>query len=342
LAQVGSHRSLAAARSARFAARYRDEDAFDKAIALCAEQAGRRARPFVAGHSVAGKPIRAVTVSGSPHAERARPQALVTGNIHGNEIIAGEVALGVLALLCEPSPSPHAAALLSVADVTVVPVVNPDMRERTLHGLRSDAAVTVAPRRNRRGVDLNRNFPTPGNAETSLNPLAGTRIPWLPWYKGPKALSEPESAAIALLAQRLQPYAGVHFHSTGNLVLYPPGSTPDPPHDVDAFLRMCNAFVDAQRDVKYAVKQSAAWYPLHGGLNDYLYDRYGTLSITVEISAPFETLRLWPSLARWSAWWNNPPDPAPHVFNDAAACLHALCAALDAPTRQRYIPDCAP
>lgn len=75
--------------------------------------------------------------------------------------------------------------------VVILPVVNPDgLARRT--------------RRNARGVDLNRNFPTkdwaPGNARRRN-------------YGGPKPLSEPESRALHRLILRLRPQWIIAVHT---------------------------------------------------------------------------------------------------------------------------------
>jgi hypothetical protein len=62
-------------------------------------------------------------------------------------------------------------------------------------------------------------------------------------------------------------------------------------------------------------------------MDDWLYDTFGTLAVTVELSRPLAGLggnpfRLFCSLA-----WMNPVDPEPTIENTTEACLAALVGA---------------
>lgn len=314
------------------AAGYHSPEALDAALDAAVARAGSRVVDEVVGRSVEGRPIRALTFA-APGAvpDASRPQAVVTANIHGVEVISSEVALGVVERLADPAPGSRAAELLAAADVTVVPVVNVDGRTRSVESLGRRGWFEPAPRRNARGVDLNRNWPWPPGARAHWLPIAGTTIGWLPWNRGPSPLSEPETAALAGLFERFRPYAAAHLHSTGRIVTYPWSCRPDPPADLDRFEQMTDALTRAQPRWRYRCKQSNAWYPIVGSLNDYLYATYGTLSITVEIGTTAEALRADWRRARWWFWSANPADPAPHVDNDADACLAGLAAVAPEP-----------
>jgi protein MpaA len=135
----------------------------------------------VLGHSVQGRPLRAVIV-GDPAAPR---RALVVGCIHGNEC-AGEA---VIARLHRMTP-PRGTALWLVA------AANPDGHAR-------------GTRQNAHGVDLNRNFPYRWRR-------LGTRgsFDW----SGPHALSEPESRAMHRLILRIRPSLTIWYHQHATLV----------------------------------------------------------------------------------------------------------------------------
>lgn len=303
---------------------YHDNEALEACVLAAAERAGARGRLEVAGETVEGRALRTVTVAAPGRApDAARAQALVLGNIHGAEVIGSEVALAILDLLCAEAPVGHAAALLDLADVTTLCAINLDARARALAGARG--LVGGAPRGNARGVDLNRNFPFPPDAKDPWHPLAGTHRRWLPWYRGPAALSEPESQALVALCDRLRPRAACNLHSVGRLFLYPYCYTDAAPPDLEAFLAMGEAFRAAQPDgVRYTVKQSRTWYGILGDLDDWLYDTHGSLSFTVELSVPlagvgWNPLRLLNQFA-----WMNPRSPAGPIANAAEACLAAL------------------
>jgi len=304
--------------------RYHDGGAISGALALCAQRTAERCSLREIGTSAEGRPVTALTlapVGAEPQAER--PQALVTANIHGAEAIGAEVALGIIDLLSDPQPAGPAAELLSLADVTVVPVLNPDGREAAFASL-SGRPGRVPPRRNARGVDLNRNFPFPPDARDVWHPLSGTGISWLPWYRGPSTLSEPETSALGRLAADLAPLAAVNLHSAGRLFLHPYCYTAEAPADIEGFRAMGEAFRAAQAHWRYEVRQSRAWYAILGDLDDWLYDTFDTMSVTVEIGRVGEAVRRDPRRALRGFWWANPSDPRPYVENDAAACCAAL------------------
>jgi protein MpaA len=110
---------------------------------------------------------------------------LVLGGFHGNEQASVHVSEQFIQLL-RSDPS-----LSSGGRVVVVPNVNPDGYER-------------GTRKNARGVDLNRNFPT-GNWKRSE--------PAHPSHGGPEPLSEPEARLVLNLVQELNPSVIVSIHS---------------------------------------------------------------------------------------------------------------------------------
>lgn len=137
-------------------------------------------RTLVFGTSVRGVPLRLVEL-GDP----GRPGVLVVGCIHGNE--AAGIAV-VNALLGDRNTAR--------VHFWLVATLNPDGE--------------LANRRtNAHGVDLNRNFPYRWQR---LQQLGGTN------YSGDRALSEPESQAMASLLRRIHPAVGVWFHQSLNAI----------------------------------------------------------------------------------------------------------------------------
>jgi protein MpaA len=134
------------------------------------------------GHSVRGRPIRALRL-GDPLSER---RLLVVGCIHGNEC-AG------MAIVRRLSRSLGRGATF---DLWLVPNLNPD-------GLR------LGVRQNARGVDLNRNFPA------GWQPI-GT--PWYWEYSGPRPLSEPETRVARRFLLRIEPDVTIWYHQPQALV----------------------------------------------------------------------------------------------------------------------------
>jgi protein MpaA len=151
--------------------RHRGAPIVDRAAAV--EASGRRM--ITIGHSVRGRPIRAILVGD----RRAQRVALVVGCIHGNE----QAGIAIAKMLAAGS-SVQGAALW------IVPVLNPD-------------GAAANTRQNADGVDLNRNFPyrwRPLGARGYLQ------------YSGPHPLSEPESRAAQTFILRIRPQITIWFH----------------------------------------------------------------------------------------------------------------------------------
>jgi predicted deacylase len=279
--------------------------------------------------TVEGRPVNAVAVRSSAGVvDEGRPQVMVVACIHGVEVISSELALAILAEVCAPTPEGAAAALLDEADLTVVPCVNVDGRTAAVGSLSSGRLFARAPRVNANGVDLNRNWPFPDGTVDHWSPLAGTSIRRLPWYRGPEPLSEPESAGLAALAERVRPLALLNLHSTGCILTHPWSAKPEPPADQAGFDAMIAAFRATQRFHWYRSKQSRAWYPILGSSNDWFYDRFGTLAMTVEVSAPAASVKADPRRAGRAFWYANPTDPQRWIDNDLAGCFASLLAAV--------------
>jgi hypothetical protein len=227
-------------------------------------------------------------------------------------------------------PRDDISALLSVADVTVVPALNVDGRDATFASLEQHRFFNSAPRRNANGVDLNRNWPWPAGTRDHWLPIAGVRTKHLPWCRGPHPLSEPETAAFELLLERLRPFSLLNLHSTGQILTWPWSAKAEPPADLIGFEAMAEAFQQAQTTWRYRAKQSRAWYPIIGSSNDHFYEAFGTLGLTVELDRPGAAVRADPLRLhrwRWLFWWANPVDVDAHVDNDRAACIASMLAA---------------
>ena len=136
---------------------------------------------IVLGRSVAGRRIVAIHL-GDPDSGR---RLLLVGAIHGDET----AGIGVARRL---AGGPVPADL----DLWIITSLNPD-------------GVAAGTRQDRRGVDLNRNFPYRWR---SLGPPGSAQ------YAGPHALSEPESRMAWRLIRRLRPALTIWFHQPLGLV----------------------------------------------------------------------------------------------------------------------------
>jgi protein MpaA len=144
-------------------------------------------RTVLVGRSVAGRRIVARRVG-----ERGAPRkALVVGAIHGDEPEGLRVTRAIRRL----------GRGTGGLDLWVIDSVNPD-------------GLAARSRRNRHGVDLNRNFATGWRR----NGRPGTR-----YYGGPRPFSEPESRAVRELTRQLRPAVTIWYHQPYGYAIAPEG-----------------------------------------------------------------------------------------------------------------------
>ncbi len=290
----------------------------------------------IIGRSVEDRPIYAVHVSKNDGADR--PEALITANIHAGEVISSRVVLGAAwRLIRGEGKDPWITSLLERTDFWIVPMQNPDGYHRVI-SLKGNGD----KRKNANGVDLNRNYPVAPGAKSS-HPMSGNRRPNSTYYMGPEQLSEPETRAIARLADEHDFYVALNCHSVAGKFLYPHGFTRKPARHVEEFKEIGQAFADAQGRWKYKVQVSYSWYPTLGDSDDFMYLYHGAPSFTVEHGRVGYNLRH--ALFHWPAvfWIFNPKDPEAWVDNDADALLAAVEKALEITGGKPYDPkDLAP
>jgi predicted deacylase len=262
---------------------------------LVARIGGTEAR---VGSSVAGRALWRFDVGCR---EAGAPAVLLTGLIHGNEVVGSLALLDVVARL-------HDSGVLAGERrrLVVMPIANPDGFAATMDRLRR--GLPAWRRGNANGVDLNRNFPPaiPPGTKPSRHPFAGSGWRRSPWFRGPHPLSEPESNAIADVASDVRPTLALAFHSFGQLLLYPWASARTPHPRTPEYRVLADAFLRGRPGSEFDVRQAAALYPMLGDLDDWLDATFGTLALTVEVSRL--DLRLFHPRAANPFWWANPID----------------------------------
>ncbi len=273
------------------------------------------------GESVEGRTILAAQF---PAIEPSDVSLLVCANIHGVEFIAAEVALA--AARVQSDPAHDLTKLRETANIWVIPSLNPDAYAKTwrLEG-RGDLP---ALRKNARGVDLNRNFPRPGNASSVWFNFNGWRTgsddEGNAFYRGVHEGSEPETQALIQLQERCGFHASANLHSTMGTVIQPCVSDGQTSR---VYGQLVKAFRGGQARWKYR-RVAAPWFDrFTGEQEDFQHHTGGTWSVCVEHYPVW--VNPWRFISGTPLFWRfNPRDPSPWIDNDLPGIASFFRAAL--------------
>jgi len=236
------------------------------------------------GDSLEGRNIYALKISGNVNIDENEPGIIITGCHHAREWISVEVPLLLCKHLVENYASnPDIYKLVNLSEIWIVPLVNPDGLEYTIHYYRYW-------RKNRRdngsgsfGVDPNRNYGFMwgyDNIGSSSNPDSGT-------YRGTAPFSEPETQAIRDLFPGHDFQALLSYHSFSQVILYPWGYKKEPSPNENLLRGMAQDMSDLMRQVNgrvYDVQRAGAdFYLTNGDTTDWSYGTYSIPSFTFEL-----------------------------------------------------------
>jgi len=299
-------RSATVASSADWFADYRDYRAITDHLRDLAQLAPDRVTMHGIGSSLDSRTIWALRIG-----PRTGTPMLVNGTQHAREWISAMVTTCVADRLVRDYDSdPQIRAFVDSTVLWVVPVVNPDGYQYTW----STDRYWRKNRRERHGVDLNRNFSVAwGGSGSSNNRRSET-------YRGEGAFSEPETAAIRDLGKRERFALHLDLHAYGQLLLYPWDYSPAPAKDRDLYAalgdRMASAMF-ATHEQRYRLLQGVELYPSSGTMSDWAYGELDALSFTIELR---------PRMGRGG--FVLPPDQIRPTCDEGLAAVLAMRAAL--------------
>ena len=250
-----------------------------------------RAKVVVLGTSLEGRNISALRVSDNAAADEPEPALLVLGCHHAREWISVEVPLLFARHLLESyDRDPDVRGLVDGSEIWIVPLVNPDGLEYTIHAYRYW-------RKNRRlnpdgsfGIDLNRNYAYAwGYDDAGSSPTPASDV-----YRGGAPFSEPETGAVRDLFLRRDVRALVSYHSYSQVILYPWGFA-DAATEKEAELdRLAAKMSDLMRAVDGRIydygRAASALYVTNGDTTDWAYAMAGIPAFTIELP-PVDILR---------------------------------------------------
>ena len=242
------------------------------------------------GQTVQGTDIVALKVSlgASRIPDGDRPATLYLGAQHAREWITPEMVRRLAHHVVEGySTDPALTDLVDTTELWFVPVANPDgydytftpgnrLWRKNLRDDDGDGRITAND-----GVDLNRNFPTKwGYDDEGSSPEGGSDT-----YRGSGPASEPETRALDGLMARVGFEFLVNYHSASEEVLYGTSWQVATPTPDDALYETLVGDAAAPAVPGYDQGLWADLYTANGLTDEHAHLAYGTLGLTVEMSA---------------------------------------------------------
>jgi carboxypeptidase T len=236
------------------------------------------------GESLEGRKIRAMKISDNPALEEEEAAVFFLGCHHAREWISVEVPYLFGEYLLEHyGTDPRVRDLVDRSEIWVVPLVNPDGLEYSIHVYRYWRKNRRANADGSYGVDLNRNY----GYRWGFDDLGSSPDPSSGVYRGPAPFSEPETRAVRDMFLQQGPQALVSFHSYSQVILYPWGYA-NVPTPADAELRdVARTMSDLMASVRGTVygfgRAAASLYLTNGDTTDWSFGLAGIPSFTIEL-----------------------------------------------------------
>lgn len=242
------------------------------------------AKVYDIGDSLEGRNIYALKISDNVTADENEVEVLFIGCHHAREWISVEVPLLLGQHIIENyGSSAEIKNLVDQSQVWIVPLLNPDGLEYSIHFYRYW-------RKNRRnnddgsyGVDPNRNY----DYKWSFDDEGSSPNPFSNVYRGKSPFSEPETQAIRDLCGQRNFQSLISYHNYSQIILYPWGYTDQPSEKDDLFFDIAANMSKLMREVNgtlYMYGQAGpSLYLTNGDTTDWALGIYGIPAFTIEL-----------------------------------------------------------
>ncbi|MCK4640370.1 MAG: immune inhibitor A [Candidatus Marinimicrobia bacterium] len=182
---------------------------------------------FTIGQSHEGRELWMVKISDNPdHQDEDEPQVCFDALLHAREGASMATIMYFMYYLLENYGTDSVVTyLVDNREIYFAPCLNPDGYEYNREKKPNGGGMWRKNRRNNGdgsyGVDLNRNFAYAwGYDDNGSSPNPTSNV-----YRGPSALSEPETKIFADFVKTKEIKTHINYHSYSNLILYPWGYT---------------------------------------------------------------------------------------------------------------------
>ncbi len=243
-------------------------------------------RLYSLGTSVQGRALWIMKISDNVALQEDEPEFQYVSTMHGNEPVGMELCLNLVHLLVDQyGIDPRITNLVDELEIWILPLMNPD-------------GYANQSRYNAHGIDLNRDFPD--RITNPDNTTAGRAV---------------ETQLVMNWAFGQSTTLSANFHTGALVVNYPFDSDPDPytPYSAspdDPLFVQQSLTYSALNGPMYGspwfpqgITNGAAWYVIHGGMQDWKYVWMGCNDVTIELSDVS-----WPAFSQIPALWNDNRD----------------------------------
>lgn len=236
------------------------------------------------GDSLEQRNIYALRISDNVGIQENEASVIFLGCHHAREWISVEVPYLLGKYLVENyDTDPEVKRLVNNCEIWIVPLVNPDGLEYSIHfyrywrkNMRDNGDGTY-------GVDLNRNYGYKwGNDNLGSSPDSASEL-----FRGTGPFSEPESQAVRDLFSQKNFLALLSYHNYSQLILYPWGYTKNASDKEDLMFEIGDKMSKLMEPVngRYyeAVQSGTGLYVTNGDTTDWSLGVYGIPSFTIEL-----------------------------------------------------------
>lgn len=232
------------------------------------------------GKSVKGKDLLFVKISDNVDQDEVEPEFKYISSMHGDEITGRELTTQFIEEIGQRyGTDSEITDLVNNTEIYIMPSMNPDGSD-------------LKQRANANYFDLNRNFPD--IISDTQSSTAGRQIET-------KAMMEFQASRKFSLS--------ANFHGGTIVANYPWDSKYDL-HPLDGFVReLSQGYSDLNPDMRSSdefpggITNGAAWYVVRGGMQDWSYQWFNDLQITIELSH-----QKWPSYSEIPSLYKNNRD----------------------------------
>ncbi len=237
------------------------------------------------GLTVQGREMWMMEITDNPDVEEDEPEIHYISSIHGDEVVGKELCFNLINYLTDNyGTDPRVTNLVNSTEIRIMPSMNPD-------------GTALGQRYNANGYDLNRSFPDqfvdPDNTTDGRQPEVANVMNWV-------------------LDRR--PIVSLNYHGGTLVANYPfdnnpqnqsvESPTPDP--DDAALIYLAESYTVhntpmwTSTSFYHGITNGAAWYAIHGGMQDWFYVWSGGWDMTLEVS---ETK--WPAGSTLPGFWDD-------------------------------------